>query len=189
MLYYKFCKLSDFTDAEIESTFKLLSSEQKGYINSLTPSKQKQSLCARALLNLLICEHFKNIDLSWLMFDNSSKPYLENSDLFISLTHSEDYVGCAVSDYPVGIDIERIREVRREVIKRVCSEEEVGFIKDNSDFFILWTLKEALFKAKDLKTVKLKELTFVKNGKLFLNEYSVITDEIDGYKWSVVNLI
>lgn len=188
MLYYKFCKLSDISQDDIEVTLKLLNSQQSDYINSLVESKRKQSIAVRTVLNLMLCECFKNSDVSLLKFDNNSKPILYGTNLSVSLTHSGEYVGCAVSEKPVGIDIEKIRSVKTTVINRVCSKAEVQFIKDYTDFFTLWTLKEAYIKASGEKRTILKNVSFVKNNELCFDIGNIITNEISGYKWSVIEM-
>ena len=187
MIHYKFSKIYDFSDADLENVYKLLSDEQRLYINSLNSAKKVQSLSARALLQKVLKEIDVNASISSLCTKKSGKPYLRDFDLNISLTHSGEYVGCVVSNKPVGIDIEEIREIRTAVISRVCSSEELEYLIQNnlSDFFTLWTLKESYIKATDYKTLKVKELSFVKDGKLFKAE---LTGKIENYVWSIITL-
>lgn len=56
---------------------------------------------------------------------------------------------CAVSNSPIGLDIEEIKPVDISVIKRVCNNDELKYaLQDNSykRFFEIWTFKEAYFK-------------------------------------------
>lgn len=64
-----------------------------------------------------------------------------------SLTHSGDLVGVAVSEQPVGLDVEQIRHMHdlAGVAAAVCSATEST--TGDEDFFRLWTRKEALLKA------------------------------------------
>lgn len=49
----------------------------------------------------------------------AGKPYLtDRTDVHFNISHSRNYAVCAVSDRPVGIDIEFIREIDIRVIKR-----------------------------------------------------------------------
>ncbi len=84
-------------------------------------------------------------------YSEYGKPYLINfSDVHFNISHSGEYVACAVSDKPIGIDIQKIGEYNSDVAKRVCSEKELVQIENSSDkaseFTKLWTQKEAVMK-------------------------------------------
>ena len=82
------------------------------------------------------------------------KPSLtERPDIHYNLSHADGIAACIVSDCECGIDCERIREYRPNVMKRVFSDSERSMVenagegKKNEFFFRLWTLKEAYVKA------------------------------------------
>ena len=187
MLRYKFADISDFSDGELQSTYTALSDRQKEYLDSLNSTKRKQSLCARALLARILNYYNIPVCLSSLNSKNNGKPYLIGSRLFVSFTHSNQYVGCAISDASVGIDIEKIKDVKDKVILRVCNEEEITYIssKGISAFFEIWTFKEAYIKAFDKKLNNMSDISFLKE-KDTLNR--CISGEIDGYKWHLLVL-
>ena len=187
MLIYEVCQISDIADVDIKSTYELLSNSQTAYLRSLNNTKRKQSLAVRALLKTVLQNNFEGICISQLSADSKGKPCLIDSNLFISLAHSADYVGCAVSDNAVGIDIEKIKPVKSSVIKRVCSTEEIINIKTDADFFTCWTLKEAYVKATGKTKSKFCELSFA-NDK-FKNQFNTVTNETNGYIYSVVELV
>ena len=106
---------------------------------------------ARKLSGGVICAH------------PSGQPYIEGSDMHISISHSGEYAVCAVSEKPVGIDIEKIRTVSDKLIDRVCTEREREYVISDERFFEVWTAKEAYFKKigtgiTDLKSVDTLEL-------------------------------
>lgn len=79
------------------------------------------------------------------------KPYLSNhSNVHFNISHSGEYVVCAVYNKPIGIDIQKIGEYNPDVAKRVCNEKELKQIEDSldkaSEFTMLWTQKEAVLK-------------------------------------------
>jgi len=83
--------------------------------------------------------------------DQYGKPYLKNySDVFFNLSHSEEYVACAVSNSPVGVDIEHIQDIDLNVAKNYFYGSEYQYIINNRDkkkaFFKLWVLKESYMK-------------------------------------------
>lgn len=84
----------------------------------------------------------------------NGKPSLaEHPQIRYNLSHSDGIAACMVSDLECGIDCERIREYRPNVMKRVFSEAEQLMVENacesekNALFFRLWTLKEAYVKA------------------------------------------
>ena len=98
-----------------------------------------------------------------LIISATGKPYLSQisgSPIHFSLSHSGNYAVLAVSDRPLGVDIEMIKPYRPKVAQRVFSREELffldngtsdsGYDRENSDidarFFFLWTRLEAALK-------------------------------------------
>ena len=82
------------------------------------------------------------------------KPYLRDSDVFFSLSHSGDYVLCALASCEVGCDIEKIVPVALKLAKRFFFRGEYEDIAAqttpearNERFFRYWTLKESFMKA------------------------------------------
>ena len=76
-------------------------------------------------------------------------PYISNSDLHISITHTYGAVCVAVNDKrPIGIDIERKGSRVLRVRDKFLNEMEKRFIPDNDEDMnvVAWTAKEALFK-------------------------------------------
>src|SRR5574341_1078500 len=70
-----------------------------------------RSLLAELLLRAVLTEryHMRDEDISFEV-DAHGKPFLpKEQDICFNLTHSGDWVGCAVGTVPVGIDIEQIR--------------------------------------------------------------------------------
>lgn len=79
------------------------------------------------------------------------KPYLDGP--YFNLSHSGDYVICAVSDDEVGCDIEKIRQGSQGLIHKYFAKEEKERLfaltnqKRKAQYFTaLWTLREAYAK-------------------------------------------
>ncbi len=73
---------------------------------------------------------------------DSGAPYIENSDLKVSLSHKGDRIAFAVSLSPVGVDVEDVTVPRNvERLSRLFHETE----KPDTlyDFYKIWTKKEA----------------------------------------------
>lgn len=77
------------------------------------------------------------------------KPYLTHGPAF-SLSHTQGAVAVAVGRGSVGVDVERIRPVQEQLIRRTLSGREYDWYcargRRLEDFFTLWTLKESYYK-------------------------------------------
>lgn len=74
-------------------------------------------------------------------------PRLSAGSPFFSLSHSGEYALLAVSDAPVGADIQLRKPLRTNLLSRIATQEEMA---SNMDFFTLFTRKEAMMKASAL---------------------------------------
>lgn len=89
-----------------------------------------------------------------IAFNKFGKPFFTNIFLHFNLSHSDDYVVCAIDKHEIGIDIEKIDNVDKEIGRRFFSPLEVHWIQNSSSedeslnrFFRIWTLKESYLKA------------------------------------------
>ena len=74
------------------------------------------------------------------------------ANCYLSLSHTDGYVAAAVSDLPVGVDIERTnRKLAKGLYDRiVCDKEKALYAAPgNTQLLQLWTAKEAVFKQAD----------------------------------------
>ena len=141
---------------------------QKKILNTKQKQKRLQSLGAGLLLNDVLHRH--GISAGTLKTDENGKPTVDG--LCFNLSHSGNYVVCAVNDRPVGCDIERIKEAPKQVEKRAFSPEERAYLKQlsgdayNREFFRIWTKKESYLKMKGfgirvpLQTLEITECYF-----------------------------
>lgn len=94
------------------------------------------------------------------------KPYLKDSELQFSLSHTKGAVCAAFGeDGEIGVDVERRdRRVNEAMYKRVLSEEERFHATSDADFIRFWVQKEAFLKrlgvgiSRDLRGVNSLEL-------------------------------
>ena len=84
----------------------------------------------------------------------NGKPYIKNyPDYHFNISHSNGAVAIAFSDYPVGVDIEKIRKVDMKIVNRFFNESEKDYILNcdcDSRFTEIWTKKEAFIKKNGL---------------------------------------
>ena len=77
------------------------------------------------------------------------KPFFPNfPDHHFNLSHSGSFALCALSNSPVGVDIQIVKDSWRDALpRRVCSPHELEWLEGQSvywdAFALLWALKEA----------------------------------------------
>lgn len=84
-------------------------------------------------------------------YNEHGKPYLkDHPEIHFNLSHCKNGILVAVSEEPVGVDIESYRQVSDSLIRYTMNEEEQQIIAESDDpirtFTEYWTKKEAVFK-------------------------------------------
>ena len=109
------------------------------------PIKKLESIAARYCLHQLSPE----FDSLILVQNDRNRPFFEDSDWHISLTHSYPYVAAACSrDYRIGIDLEKPGRSIEKIAPRFLSAAELAKWKGTSNLMTLaWSAKESIYKA------------------------------------------
>lgn len=125
------------------------------------PLKRRQGLGAELLLIHALSLWNKELTLPLSIETQAGgKPILSDQSIHFSLSHSGNYVACAISDYPVGVDLEAERPLYDSLLHRVFSEKERQRILNSENtpasFTEAWTRKESFLKAtgEGLRAVK-----------------------------------
>lgn len=89
-------------------------------------------------------------DLSLRRLPNGKPVLASDPGIHFNLSHSGILAACAVSDHPVGVDVERLQDAAMDVAK-ICfrpAEREWMMTSDNPNhsFTRLWTRKESFLK-------------------------------------------
>jgi 4'-phosphopantetheinyl transferase len=69
--------------------------------------------------------------------------------IHFNISHTGNYIACAVADRSVGIDIESIKSVDLNIAERFFAPDEIEYVMDNNQaqrFFEVWTKKESRIK-------------------------------------------
>lgn len=114
-------------------------------------SAQKQHEAAHRLLSFAMKREY-GIEHYNLGKGVHGKPFVEaRTDIKINLSHCNGLAVCAVGENTIGVDCERIRNVRNGVVRRAFTESEALEIENSANadltFTRLWTLKESFVKA------------------------------------------
>ncbi|NSB12641.1 4'-phosphopantetheinyl transferase family protein [Clostridium beijerinckii] len=149
-------KISDIYEEKINRLSLLISSEKKDRINKFIHKKDKiRALIGEILIRSIINAKFNLIN-KYIIFSKNEygKPYLKcYPDFKFNISHSGEFVVCAIDNKDIGIDIEYIKNIEyKEIAKKFFSENEFEYIiKNNIDiqlnkFYEIWTLKESYIK-------------------------------------------
>ena len=174
-------KKSDFTEL-----LSLLSEEKKVKVSQFIHVEDAlRTLKGEWLLRTVISKElnipFKEISI---MTDNYGKPYLLNKkDFYFNISHSGQWVVCALDTEPVGIDVELMLPVDFGIAEQFFSTDEQKRLFSRGDkeklpfFYELWTVKESFIK------------TVGKGLSIPLNSFSVNFEErkIDFLEYSKEN--
>ena len=111
-----------------------------------------RSFYAECLLRFILCQKLElaNSNIN-ILYTKYGKPYIYGENIKFSISHSGDWVMVAISNMPVGVDIERIHHKDTYIIEKIFSSDEKKEIYENFDVsdekhYELWTLKESYMK-------------------------------------------
>jgi len=115
------------------------------------PHDQRLSIAAYRLLQRALLAECGLNEVPQFTFTPNGKPLLlGHEQVHFSLSHCSAAVTCAISDRPVGIDIETLDHYSEEIAARVMSDDECRHIMTAASpamaFTRLWTMKESLYK-------------------------------------------
>ena len=111
---------------------------------------RQESLTAGLLWAFAMKKHGR--ETGSVMLLPAGKPILADGSLWFSLSHSGVYALCALSDAPVGCDVQLPRPVKLSVARRFCKAEQEWLLslpekEQLTALLRLWTRKEAWVKA------------------------------------------
>lgn len=113
------------------------------------------TLIGKVLIRAILYHQYQ-IENELIIFDTNSygKPDLRNGEDFqFEISHSDGWVVCVIDKQSIGIDIEQIKEVNTDIVKRFFSHDEYNVLMSKKKehripyFYDLWTLKESYVEA------------------------------------------
>ncbi len=163
-----------------------LSREEQERLTSIThPSRRINYLTGHALVRTMAAQHF---DLKPhqvpLIFNAAKKPLIHVENHHLSLSHSDQFAVVALGNVSVGVDVESFtRKADVEALaQNHCSLEEQNILialpegdARRSQYFKLWSLKEAFYKASGLG-VDFKQTSFDLDEKISCRLNGVLLD-------------
>lgn len=150
---------------------------------------QNLSLGAGLLLDYALREYsLREQDMEYGLGENEKPYFVSAPELQFNLSHSKEQVLAALSDRPIGCDIEWVKPIDLKLAKRFFHEEEYAAILRAPTeearqrlFFRIWTLKESYIKCTgaglrlplDSFCIRLTEPPEIEGEKAFFKEYDL----------------
>ena len=142
-----FDRMEECTDAEVQRLFPLVSRQRAGQARRFRYTFG-QYACLKSYTMLVELTGIEDMTFG---FGEHGKPFIIGHDgLHFSISHCKTALAVALSDRPVGIDVESLRHAGESLMRRTMNRTEQSMIlaADNPDmeFTRLWTRKEAVLK-------------------------------------------
>ena len=152
IMLYIFDELDTMAEDFPDNVMPLLSRERLLKVQKLRmPQGKKASAVVYLLLRTALLECYGINEAVEFDYVGKGKPVLrDHPQIHFNLSHTKNAVACAVSDVPVGVDIQNIAPVSDRVAKRVLTEQEYNEFKESAKpdeyFCEKWTIKESYLK-------------------------------------------
>lgn len=155
----------DIAGFDFEAALPLLSDQRREQALKFK-HEQGRKTCAAAYL--LLCEGLRKeygiTEKPVFEYGEHGKPFiLGHPDIHFNLSHCKEAAICVISNRPVGVDIESIREYKESLARYTMNDSELTQIMQSNnpaqEFICFWTKKEAVLKLSgegirnDMKTV------------------------------------
>lgn len=153
MTYCLFDDMTQCTEQEVARLLPLVSDQRRQ--QALAYKHLFGQFCClksyELLVQLLVSSGLWTPDTGFptFLYNEHGAPRLEQGPCF-SISHCKHAIAVAISEKPVGIDIEHIRTAKPELVARTMNEKEQNVIcsapSPDVAFTRLWTQKEAVLK-------------------------------------------
>ena len=153
MTYCLFDDMTQCTEQEVARLLPLVSDQRRQ--QALAYKHLFGQFCClksyELLMQLLVSSGLWTPDTGFptFFYNEHGAPCLVHGPCF-SISHCKHGIAVAVSEKPIGIDIEHIRTAKPELVERTMNEQEQNEIRTASSpdiaFTRLWTQKEAVLK-------------------------------------------
>ena len=130
--------------------------EELEELKTLRSRKKTEWLSSRYLLHLLSERHIRGACLK----DAYGKPYLQDSDYHISISHSGKFTAVIASPHIVGIDIQIIVAKIERIANKFVTDTEFNSVHNQyhiESLHAIWGAKEAMYKAYGKKALDFKK--------------------------------
>ena len=144
----------NIADFNLEAALPLLSEQRREQLLKFKHELGRKT-CAMAYLLLRqgLQQEYNITEPPIFAYNEHGKPHIVgHDDIHFNMSHCRAGVVCALSDAPIGVDIESIREYNDSLARYTMNEEELQTInaaeRPEVAFTRFWTMKEAVMKCK-----------------------------------------
>ena len=139
-----------------------------------SPQKRKQFLSIRSLIKL------NDIQLKDLYYNEFGAPQLK-SNKYISISHTNNYSAIAISNNPVGVDIEHFKDKIKKIKHKFINHAETKLIDINSvrDLTVVWSVKESIYKLYKKQGLSFKNNIKIKSISDDFKNCSILVEYLD----------
>ncbi len=134
--------------------------------------RKKESLLARLLIDKITNKYLQNsiVQLGFTKTIQGAPYFSRKPEMFLSITHSNGFVGVLLSTTPIGIDFEKIQKDNYQELQIAFDKEDWDIVKNSSvEVFKYFSLKESY--SKMIGTGFTTEPSSIKMDKLQKNSY------------------
>ncbi len=158
---YEICNINDFDEQQYAEMYRAADEERRARADRFRyEDDRRRCLCADMLARRMLADASgKTPEEIAFTIGHKGKPRAD-VPFYFNLSHSGQYVLCAVSDKPIGADIEQIKPFRAGLVGRYFTEIEAAYILGGCEataesvtdpeicarFYRTWTAKEAYVK-------------------------------------------
>ena len=158
---YELCNINQYSNADYDAMYRAAATDKQARADRFRHEDDRyRLLCADMLARRMLAgaAGVSPLDIAFT-YSEKGKPRA-NLPLHFNVSHSGEWVLCAVSKSPVGVDIEQIKPFRAGMVARYFTDAEAAYVwsgKPSADgsvtdpdtcarFLRVWTAKEAYVK-------------------------------------------
>ena len=147
-MIYLFEELDVFSEEQLRQGLALLPEKRREYVLRFRHRKdQKQSAVGWLLLAYGMRQEYGMEKIPDFQKTTSGKPFFLGKNMpFFNLSHSGNFVGCALHEEEIGLDLQKLTPAKPALVRRVCTNEEQISVKSDLDFCRIWAMKESAVK-------------------------------------------
>lgn len=178
----------DIKGFDLESALPLLSEQRREQVLRFKYELGRKT-CAMAymLLRRALREKYGIEDAPMFEYGEHGKPsIIGHPDIHFNFSHCREAVACAISEQPIGVDVESVREYKDSLVRYTMNDQEVQQIlqaeRPEVEFTRLWTMKEAKLKLSGHGLSD--DMKHVLDGS---EHFQTVINEKKGYIYSVIS--
>ena len=144
--------LLSYGEFDVQNYLKYLTDSERLKLEKLPHPTRKREFVAPRILRT---EILGKVDVS---YSDVGAPYI-GEDKFISISHTTNIVGIALSEYRVGFDLEPIRDKAKKLCTKFLHDDEMNALHttDDLEMTTAWSMKESLYKLAGRKEIIFKD--------------------------------